>query len=546
MYRFQSVTGLTKLSESFSLLFKPRRHHWPSFCSQRFFNKKISKNLEITDTISLQQAMNSLGLSGASMQLLLPGLKRYLRSSAIEGLGKRRMTQLIDTFGEKSLQMLVEKPNELLSLPNWSPKVIDSIINSFEAQKNKHLVMVFLFSHGLNKNAAESIYDMYGDTTIRQITKNPYKIVEDIEHIKFNTAYKLARSIGHELDSVDQIEANLTPVLDLIYDNDNSMGNCAMSRELCLTNMMKELAVTKTLANDIIMTAIEKGKLIESVIEDDTFLYLDKIYEAEEYVIEHLERLICAKQDKLPPVDQKQILLEISKTHGITFSTEQLNAIDLVMQEKVSCINGGPGVGKTTVLRVILRIADAQKQLVSLCTPGGRAANFLTKLTGYTATTIHRLLGPSAFSRFKKAQLKTDFLIVDGASMLDIIMLKKLLEGLPNKARVLIVGDADQIPSIGPGKVFNDLITSGNIPTATLTEVFRQKQGSHIIQNAHRVRKGKMLLSMAEHEKTDFRVIHSEETYSVLEHLQKLMQGYLMPESRFNTNGDVQVLVLSN
>jgi exodeoxyribonuclease V alpha subunit len=423
----------------------------------------------------------------------LEGIEKYLGSGMVKGIGPHFAKVLVKAFKENVFTVIESEPEKLLTLPGIGKKRMEKVTSAWAEQKVIREIMVFLQSHGIGTGRAVRIYKTYGEESIIKVTGNPYRLALDIHGIGFKTADTLAMKLGIAPDSLIRAQAGVRHVLQEIADD----GHCAAPWETLVGEASKLLEIDDSILNEAIHAEIAEGNLVQEDINGKTCLFLTPLQRAESGTATSILRLLQGR----PPwgnIDADKAIPWVEGKTGLTLSESQRDALKLALLSKVVVITGGPGVGKTTLVNSILLTIRAKHMVVTLCAPTGRAAKRLTESTGIEAKTIHRLLefDPKSFGfkRGRDNQLETDLVVIDESSMVDIALMNKLLAAIPDKASLMIVGDVDQLPSVGPGAVLADTIESGKVPTVRLTEIFRQAATSRIIMNAHRINKGEMPL----------------------------------------------------
>ena len=475
----------------------------------------------------------------------LDGIEKYLGSGMVKGIGPHFAKKLVKAFGELVFDVIEQSPERLLELPGIGKKRQQRVTNAWSEQKIIREIMVFLQSHGVGTSRSVRIYKTYGEEAIKKVRENPYRLALDIHGIGFKTADTLAQKLGIAPDSLIRAQAGVRHVL----QEWSSEGHCAADRQTLCAMAVKLLAIPVAIIDAAITAELVEGNLIAEIINQDEVIFLTPLYRAEIGCATHLLRLNQGE----PPwgsIDAQKAIPWVEGQTGLTLSTSQRAAIELVLQHKVAVITGGPGVGKTTLVNSILKILSAKHINISLCAPTGRAAKRLSESTGLEAKTVHRLLefDPAvfAFKRNDELPLELDCLVIDEASMMDVVLMNQLLKAVPSTAALLIVGDVDQLPSVGPGAVLADIIESGQIATVRLTEIFRQASTSKIITNAHRINQGQLPQSDSSLSLSDFYCLYAETPEEIFA---KLMQVVLerIPQ-RFNLDpvNDVQVLTPMN
>jgi exodeoxyribonuclease V alpha subunit len=473
------------------------------------------------------------------------GIEKYLASGMVRGIGAFYAKTLVREFGARVLDVIENTPEKLLDIPGIGKKRLDIITKSWAEQKAVRDIMVFLQSHGVGVARAFRIYKTYREDAIRLVTENPYRLSLDIEGVGFLTADTIADKLGIAQDSLIRAEAGVRHMLQELATE----GHCAVPAERLIAESAAMLAVEVDIVTEAVKQQTEKKHLLCEEIDGRQCLYIAPLYRAERGVASGLHRLM---EGPLPwkEVNPDQSIGSVEQKTGLLLSPSQKEAVALVLKSKVSVITGGPGVGKTTLVNVILSIISSLNVKVSLCAPTGRAAKRLSESTGLEAKTIHRLLefDPILFN-FKRGEgnkLDTNLVVVDETSMVDVILMNKLLLAIPDKAALLLVGDVDQLPSVGPGAVLSDIITSGVIPTVRLTEIFRQAAESSIIVNAHQINQGKIPVNADGDALTDFYFIPSATPEDIHRKLLTMVTERIPKRFGFHPVRDIQVLTPMN
>ena len=422
----------------------------------------------------------------------LEGIEKYLGSGMIRGIGPHFAARLVRAFGAEVFEVVENEPARLVELPGIGPKRQAQVVAAWAEQKAVREIMVFLQSHGVGSARAVRIYRLYGDAAIERVRENPYRLALDVRGIGFRTADAIARSIGFDPDSLPRARAGLRHVL----QETAAEGHSAGERGELLGAAAELLEVDPEVAGRALAREIEEGELVAEEREGESWIYLPPLYRSERGAASHLGRLLADARPPWGVIDPAKATPWVEERVGFLLSDSQREAVACAIRERVTVITGGPGVGKTTIVNAVLRIVRAKGVRTRLCAPTGRAAKRLAESTGLEASTIHRLLefDPSTggFKHGPDQPLDTDFVVVDEVSMVDVVLANQLFRAIPEHAALLLVGDVDQLPSVGPGAVLAEIIESGRAPTVRLTEIFRQAGSSRIVVNAHRINRGEM------------------------------------------------------
>ncbi|MFK4064758.1 ATP-dependent RecD-like DNA helicase [Streptomyces sp. NPDC029674] len=430
----------------------------------------------------------------------IQGIRRYLGSGLIKGIGPVMADRITTHFGVDTLDIIETEPKRLVEVPGLGPKRTKMIAAAWEEQKAIKEVMVFLQGVGVSTSIAVRIYKKYGDASISVVKNEPYRLAADVWGIGFLTADRIAQSVGIPHDSPERVKAGLQYALSQSTDQ----GNCYLPEERLIADAVKLLQVDTGLVIDCLaeLAGEEEGVVRESLPDPDggddiAAVYLVPFHRAELSVAGQLLRLLKTSDDCLPAfrdVAWDKALAWLADRTGAELAPEQQEAVRLALTQKVAVLTGGPGCGKSFTVRSVVELARAKKAKVVLAAPTGRAAKRLAELTGAEASTVHRLLelkpgGDAAYD--KDRPLDADLVVVDEASMLDLLLANKLVKAVPPGAHLLFVGDVDQLPSVGAGEVLRDMLSEESpIPAVRLTRIFRQAQESGVVTNAHRINSG--------------------------------------------------------
>ena len=424
----------------------------------------------------------------------LLGIERYLGSGLIHGVGPSTARLIVQHFGEETLTVLSEHPERLQEVPKMGKKRWIQIAESFREQQQAREAMVFLQSYGIPANLSVKISRLYGERTPEVIRQNPYRLCEDLEGVGFLTADRIGTALGIAPDSEHRIQSAVKYVL---RDAAASMGHVYLPRRELTLRAAQLLRVEEALCHrQIQQLALLRDVVLQGGDGEEERVYLPAFDAAEREVAQRL----CELMASLAPVKSRGAHRDIDRferDRGIRFSEKQREAIISALEQGVLVITGGPGTGKTTIINCIIRLLSSEGEVV-LCAPTGRAAKRMTEATGYESKTIHRLLEyggeEGSFARNQENPIEGDCVIVDETSMVDLMLMRSLLRAIEPGTRLLLVGDADQLPSVGAGNVLGDILQSGAVPAVRLTDIFRQGETSRIVVNAHRINHGEMPL----------------------------------------------------
>jgi exodeoxyribonuclease V alpha subunit len=474
------------------------------------------------------------------------GIERYLASGIIKGIGPVMAKRLVEKFGPDTLNIIEQNHQQLLEVEGIGEYRLTQIIKSWQTQKDIREVMLFLQSYGVSAAYSAKIYKHYGKDAINILRENPYRLATEISGIGFKTADKIAQNLGFDLQSQPRLQAGITYLLKEMTEE----GHLYCPYPDLIKVGVEKLGVDEELVQKALDASVLAKKLIkeEDVQADEVArIYLPENYWAEKMVAKRLRELI-ETSIPLRKIDPEKALPWIGDKLGIQLADKQKQAIQAAIQHKVIVITGGPGTGKTTVIKALIEIYIQMKVRILLAAPTGRAAKRMTEATGYPAMTIHRLLEYSyqkgGFQRHEQNPLETNVLIVDEASMIDIFLMQHLLKAIPSHATLVLVGDVNQLPSVGPGNVLKDIIASGRVETVYLTEIFRQAQESLIVISAHKINRGILpyLPSIGQDQRKDLYFIQEDEPEKILARLKWLYNYWLPRKYNFHPLYDIQVL----
>lgn len=472
------------------------------------------------------------------------GIEKYLASGMVKGVGPHFAKQLVKAFGDQVFSVIENTPKKLLSLPGIGKKRQEQVVAAWGEQKIVRDIMVFLQSHGVGTARAVRIYKTYGDHAIELVQANPYRLASEVYGIGFKTADELASRLGIAPDSDIRARAGLKYVCHTLTQK----GHCAVPRETLLKEAHALLLIDDAILASALGHQIESKRLIEAMIGDVMCIYPVALYEAEQEVA---ERLMMLSEGSCPwgVLSQEAVLsalVVLEKKSKLCLSPSQTQAVIDALQSKVMIITGGPGVGKTTIVKTILGVIGQSGASIALAAPTGRAAKRLSESTGRSAKTIHRLLGyepgTHGFHHDEHNPLVADYVVIDEASMLDIVLMQHVLKAIAVNTALLFVGDVDQLPSVGPGSVLADIINAKQFPVARLTEVHRQAAHSQIITNAHRINSGELPHLPSQSSLSDFYLIEASSAEDIHDKLLKVIDRRIPERFGFDAKADIQVL----
>jgi exodeoxyribonuclease V alpha subunit len=473
------------------------------------------------------------------------GIEKYLGSGMVKGIGPVYAKKLVEKFSEKIFDIIERESARLEEIDGIGPKRRKRIKDAWAEQKVIRQIMVFLHSNGVSTSRAVRIFKTYGQDAIEKVRGNPYSLAKDIHGIGFKTADQIAQKIGIPADSLIRACAGLSHVL----IEATGEGHCALPVELLRDEAGKLLLVEEKIVNEALERTLAGKDLVRETIGGQELIFLPHLKRAEEIIAGRI-RGLASMPPAFPAIDFEKAVVWCQGKTGKELAPSQRDALKLALSSRALIITGGPGVGKTTLVNAILLILRAKKVKCLLCAPTGRAAKRLSETTGVEAKTIHRLLevqpATGSFGRNEGNPLDCDLLVVDETSMVDVSLMANLLRALPPKASLLLVGDIDQLPSVGPGMVLRHLIESKIVPVVRLTEVFRQAANSRIIINAHRINEGTMPEFSPKGDESDFFFIEREEPEQIAVTLVDMVKTRIPAKFRFDPIRDIQVLCPMN
>jgi exodeoxyribonuclease V alpha subunit len=466
------------------------------------------------------------------------GIERYLGSGLIKGIGPVMARRLVEKFGEATLDIIETDIARLQEVEGIGSKRIGMIQVAWEQQKEVRNIMLFLQGHEVSSSYAAKIYRQYGKESIRVVKENPYRLAEDIFGIGFLTADKIAMKLGIQKDSIMRAEAGIMHVLQRLADE----GHVFYPQEPLLEECRSILGIEA----DAVRTAMKKTEGEKKIVVEDGAVFLAGYFTSEVGIARNLAALLAAPRD-LARYDSEKAIQLVQGELQISLADNQRMAVKAALEKKVVVITGGPGTGKTTIIRAIIRIYRKNGKRVLLAAPTGRAAKRMSEAAGHEAKTIHRLLEFSpktaAFKRNEELPLEADLIVIDEASMIDTLLAYHFIRAVPRNATLILVGDVDQLPSVGAGNVLRDIIDSGSVPTVRLNEIFRQSRQSLIIVNAHKINHGEFpILTSAKGKLQDFYFIDVEEPEEACGKIIELCSEKIPATFGFDPVTDIQVL----
>lgn len=466
----------------------------------------------------------------------LIGIQKYLESGMIKGIGPIYAERIVKQFGMHTLEVIDLCPDRLLDVAGIGEKRIERIKTCWQEQRSIRDVMIFLRGHGVSPSFAQKIYKTYGDQSIKKVSTNPFQLAKDIHGVGFKTADSIAKGLGIPQDSPARIDAGIEHAL---WELSNE-GHVCYPRSELVPEVQNMLQVSFAQIEERISDQIKTG----SIVEEEGLIWVKPLYLAEIGIARELARISQAAC-RIRPVHLEKALEWVQSQLRIELAPEQKTAVAQGVKEKTLIVTGGPGTGKSTITKAILAITEKITTKIVLAAPTGRAAKRMSEITGKKAFTIHALLEmdfkAGGFKRNRQNPIACELLIIDEASMIDTQLMNHLLKAVPSDARVILIGDIDQLPSVGPGNVLKDLIEANRLPVSQLKKIFRQAAGSQIITNAHKINEGQFP-DLTYQPRSDFRFIDAETPEDVLKVILDLVMTQLPKSHRFHRFDDIQVL----
>lgn len=481
-----------------------------------------------------------------SFESVLPasieGIKLYLSSGLIKGIGKALAERIVKKFGENTLSVLDEEPEKLLVIKGISPNKLGQIKECWGEHQGIRELLMFLQPHGIGASYAVRIYRHYGPQSLAVVRENPYRLAMDIRGIGFLTADALAVKLGFEKEHPLRIQAGTLYTLLKLVDE----GHVYFPRHTLVNQTCAQLDVAEEMVEEAIDSLAREERVVLEQLDDHVGVYIARYHHYESKIAYYLRRILASPKSVSFP-DPDALVDKVVEGLGIELAEEQLKAVRTAATSKMMVLTGGPGTGKTTILNAIIRVFAESKAKILLAAPTGRAAKRMSEASGREARTIHRLLEYSpkedGFARNEDTPLACGLLVVDEASMMDTMLAYHLLKAAPLGTTVVFVGDIHQLPSVGPGNVLGDLIASGTMPVVELVEVFRQAAESEIVCNAHLINKGEIpRLESSRDRLSDFYFMRQQDPERVVDTIVDLVKNHIPRRFGLDSVDDIQVL----
>ena len=506
--------------------------------------------IEVGDVVSLEGDMvyhKTYGeqFSFTKLEKTLPSdaesLVNYIVNSGIKGLGKKTAEKIIKKFGEDSLEVIRYKPDLLLEIKGMNEEKADTLSMYINEEWERWNLTSFLSKHNIGLKLSMKIYNVLGIDAINIIKENPYALMDFVSSLDFKTVDKLATNLDIDRTSESRVAAGIIYILSYYIKE----GNTCVEKELLTEYAVRMMKVDNGYIENAYNVLVMKDKIVLEQVGEKTFVYRKSLYVAEKNIAEHLKNLTCKPSNKFK-LDKE--LDEVAENLNLVLSNTQIDAIKMCINSNLSVITGGPGTGKTTIIKCIIDILKRKNMSYVLAAPTGRAAKRITETTGETAKTLHRMLEITKVEEgdvdaqvdFPIDVIDTDVVIVDEASMIDVILMNNLIKGLKETTKLIIVGDADQLPSVGPGKVLKDIIESGIAHTIFLTEIYRQSEKSDIVLNAHNIKNGERV--EFKKDDTDMYFIETDSLEETVKEIESLVEYRLKNKYDEGILGDIQIL----
>ena len=472
------------------------------------------------------------------------GIERYLASGAIRSVGPKLAARIVALYKERALDIIENYPEMLLHLKGIGAEKLKKIRESWREQKHIRQIMLFLHQHGIGSARANRIYRTYGEQAVEIIKANPYQLADDIRGIGFQSADELAKRLGLDANSIHRARAAVRYVL---QEMTFKQGHTGYPKQQAIAQAEQLVSIDRSILETAIADEIVRDRLVRERHEHEDWLFLARLHRAEVKLAEAVDRMLSEPGHLLRGIDVEQAISWVQEKLNIELAAGQQEALRAVCRDRLVIITGGPGVGKTTLVKSVVEVFEAHKLRCVFAAPTGRAAKRLTETTGRPAKTIHRLLefDPviGGFKRNASHPLSGDVFVLDECSMVDVLLAQQFFEALPLKASVILVGDVDQLPSVGPGRVLADLIRSRRVAVARLTEIFRQAQSSRIVAAAHAINEGRLPdLESPSAQLTDFYFTECDTPEAIERMIVRLVQERIPQRFGLDPLADVQVL----